>query len=148
MSVETIFRLFNEVGIINQLSTAVFHAKMPLGLHVSHFSVLNHFVRLGDGKTPLELARAFQVTKGTMTNTITVLSKNGFVRLEPHESDRRSKRVYITDKGRTFREEAIAALAPAIAQLSDKLDVAEIAAMLPALEKVRKALDEDRDSAP
>jgi DNA-binding MarR family transcriptional regulator len=35
----------------------------------SQFKVLNHLVRLGDGTTPAKLAKAFQITKGAMTNT-------------------------------------------------------------------------------
>ncbi|MFT5283071.1 MAG: hypothetical protein ACI94Z_001906, partial [Yoonia sp.] len=34
------------------------------------FKVLNHLVRLGDGITPAEFAKAFNVTKAAMTNTI------------------------------------------------------------------------------
>ena len=46
-----IFEFFNEIGIISQLSSALFSRTLPDGLHVSHFSILNHMVRLGDGRT-------------------------------------------------------------------------------------------------
>ena len=72
--VKLVFQFFNEVGIIQQLSATLFNKRLPEGLHVSHFSVLNHMVRLGDGKTPLALANAFQVTKATMTHTLSTLS--------------------------------------------------------------------------
>jgi hypothetical protein len=59
------FRLFNEIGIIEQLSRARFEARLPQGVTVPHFSVLNHLIRVEDGRTPLELATAFQVPKTT-----------------------------------------------------------------------------------
>ena len=139
------FQFFNEVGIIQQLSATLFNKRLPGGLHVSHFSVLNHLVRLGDGKTPRSLAGAFQVTKATMTHTLTTLSKRGFVKIVPHESDGRSKVVFLTEAGARFRQEAIESLAPTIQAFHDKIDWGKVAEMLPELQKIREALDENRD---
>ncbi len=140
-----VFQFFNEVGIINQLSTALFNRVLPDGIHASHFSVLNHFVRLGDGKTPLQLAEAFQVTKGTMTHTLATLSKRGFVRLAPHETDGRSKVVFITQEGRAFQRHAMESLLPVMQELGGKLDIDTMISMLPRLAGVRQVLDENRD---
>ena len=41
------FVLLNEIGIINQLSSARFEAALPNGLNQPQFSVLNNFARLG-----------------------------------------------------------------------------------------------------
>ncbi len=139
-----VFQFFNEIGIINQLATDVFQSNMPDGLHVSHFSVLNHLVRLGDGVTPLKITKAFQVTKGTMTNTLSVLSKRGLIRIAPHETDGRSKVVYLTDEGRAFQKQAIESLFPAIQRIDEKMDWARVIKTIPELERVRKILDEDR----
>ena len=111
------FQFFNEIGIIHQLAVSMFNRRLPDGLHVSHFSVLNHLIRLGDGRTPLALASAFQVTKGTMTNTLGTLLKRGLVEIRPHQTDGRSKLVFLTDAGRTFHGEAVASLMPAITAL-------------------------------
>ena len=140
-----IFQFFTEVGIINQLATAIFQKKMPEGLHVSHFSVLNHLVRVHDGVTPLRIANAFQVTKGTMTNTLSVLSKRNYIRIEPHETDGRSKVVFITDEGRAFQQKAISKLFPAIAEIDEKLDWERVIRIVPELERIRKVLDDNRD---
>ncbi|HNK68572.1 MAG TPA: helix-turn-helix domain-containing protein, partial [Flavobacteriales bacterium] len=43
------------------------------GMELSHFSVLNHLARTGEERTPAQLARAFHVTRGAMTNTLTKL---------------------------------------------------------------------------
>lgn len=139
------FQFFNEIGIIQQLATAAFQAKMPDGLHVSHFSVLNHLVRLKDGVTPLSIANAFQVSKGNMTNTLSVLSKRGLIRLAPHETDGRSKVVYLTGEGRIFQKQAIESLFPTIAALDEKVDWSRVIQIVPELERIRKVLDENRN---
>jgi DNA-binding MarR family transcriptional regulator len=139
-----LFQLFNEVGIINQLSSAIFQARLPDGLHVSHFSVLNHLVRLGDGKTPLAIANAFQVPKTTMTHTLAVLEKRGLIRMAPHETDGRSKVVFLTDAGRQVQKDAVAAMSDPLQKMADDLGLDEVLGLLPTLERVRMYLDENR----
>ena len=53
------FRLFNEIGILEQLNRPLLQAQIPLVVLVSHFAVLNHLIRVRNGQTLLELARAF-----------------------------------------------------------------------------------------
>lgn len=138
------FTLFTEVGIIGQLSRALFEARLPEGLLTVHFSIVNHLVRLGDGKTPLDIARAFQVPKTSMTHSLTVLERHGFIQLKPNPKDGRSKLVLLTDKGRTFRESAIAALGPDIAKMAQEIPEEDVTAILPALQKIREYLDANR----
>lgn len=140
-----IFAFFNEVGIVSQLSGALFGRLVPQNVHLSHFVVLNHLTRVGDGRSPAQIASALQVTKATMTHTLTVLTKHGFIALEPHATDGRSKVVKLTPAGRAFRESAIASMAPAFNYLADNISPAELMAALPVLEKVRKLLDAERD---
>lgn len=59
------FRLFNEIGIIGQLSRTLLEARLPPGFVMAQFTVLNHLVRMGDGRTPLAIAQAFQVPKNS-----------------------------------------------------------------------------------
>jgi DNA-binding MarR family transcriptional regulator len=105
-----IFALFNEIGIIEQLSRAMFEARLPKGVLVSHFAVLNHLIRVKDGRTPLELANAFQLPKTTLSHTLALLEKRGWIEMRPNPGDKRSKQVWITGDGRTFRDEAIGRL--------------------------------------
>jgi DNA-binding MarR family transcriptional regulator len=74
---------------------------------VPHFTVLNHLMRVEDGRTPLELARAFQVPKTTLP-LAGGAGEARWVEMKPNPDDGRSKRVWLTDAGRAFREEAIA----------------------------------------
>lgn len=138
------FQLLNEIGIINQLSTARFEALMPDGLTQPQFSVLNNFVRLGGVRTPAELADAFQVTRGAMTNTLKRLEASGLVDVKPSPSDGRSKIVRITAKGRRMRERAIAATAPELEAIVETLGESDLAQMLPKLIRLREYLDANR----
>jgi DNA-binding MarR family transcriptional regulator len=142
---ETLFRFFNEIGIIAQLSGNAFEKVMTGGMTLPQFSVLNHLVRLGGDRTPLQIARAMQVTKGTMTNTLGHLQRAGHITIRPDERDGRSKRVDITERGRAAREQAIAAMAPELAWLAQRIRLDDVAAALPLLEQVRKLLDERRN---
>ncbi len=142
---QALFQLFNEVGIIYQLATTLFNRKLPDGLHVSHFSVINHMCRLGDGSTPLQLANAFQVTKATMTNTLNKLSASEFIEIKPNPEDGRSKLVFLTKKGRDFREVAISALAPSLETFDQGLELERILKILPELQELREYLDRNRE---
>lgn len=139
------FVLFNEIGIIAQLSSAMFEARMPPGHLTSQFAVLNHLIRVRDGRTPLELARAFQVPKTTMTHTLGLLEKRGHVAIRPNPEDGRSKLVWLTEAGRTYREQALAAMGPDMAELAQVFSPDKAAALLPALTELRRILDERRN---
>lgn len=139
------FRFFNEIGIIEQLGRNQFERVMPDGLKIAQFTVLNHFVRLGDDRTPAELARAFQVTKGAMTNTLQRLEARRLIRIRPDPYDGRVKRVTITKAGIRVRNQAIAALAPVMAELKERFPEAAFERALPFLSSLRAALDAARD---
>jgi DNA-binding MarR family transcriptional regulator len=139
------FSLFNEMGIIEQLARAQLEARLPDGLITPHFTVLNHLVRVQDGRTPLDLARAFQVPKTTMTHTLAGLEGLGLVEMRPNPDDKRSKQVWLTEAGRRLREGTIAALIPEFADLARDFPAERVAAVLPALIELRQIMDARRD---
>ena len=143
-----LFRVLNEIGIIEQLSRNAFERVMPDGLKLSQFSVLNHFVRLGGARSPVELARAFQISKGAMTNTLQKLEAKGFVDVHADPKDGRGKKVSITPAGRKAREEAVRALHPQIQDLEHRVNMAEVKDLLPVLTRLREILDRARDPQP
>lgn len=139
------FALLYEVGIINQISTAFLEARLPGGLLVSHFGVISHLIRVRDGATPLELARAFQVAKTTMTHTLAGLEKHGLIEMRPNPDDKRSKQVWLTPAGKQFRDDALAKLVPLIGELGRRFSSKRVAAMLPELTEFRAVIDQLRD---
>lgn len=140
-----LFTFFNEIGIIEQLSRAAFEEVLPAGLRVSQFSVLNHLARLGDGKKPSDLANAFQVTKGAMTNTLTKLENRALVKVKADPKDGRGKQVFLTVKGRRARDQSIKALKPVLAELQEVFSARDFQSALPFLQDLRAHLDAARD---
>lgn len=139
------FKLFNEIGIIEQLSRNFLEAQLPDGLIAPHFSVLNHLIRVKDGQTPLVLARAFQVPKTSMTHTLAGLEKRGLVQMRPNPKDARSKQVWLTEAGRRVRDDTIARLGPEFISVGQAISPEKVQAVLPILEELRIYLDRARD---
>ena len=140
------FRVMNEIGIISQLGATMFERVMPGGMTLAQFTVLNRFVRIEGPSSPLELARAFQVTKGTMSSTLRRLEAHGWISVRADTADGRAKRVTITTSGRRARAEALQALKPVIAEL-DRVFGGRLGDALPFLVELRTWLDRRRDGA-
>jgi DNA-binding MarR family transcriptional regulator len=141
-----VFDFFNEIGIIGQLSQNALERALPGGLKMSHFVVLNHFARLGGARSPQDLARALQVTKGAMTNTLKRLEARGLVEVRPDPDDGRGKRVTLTDAGSKVRNEAIQAIAPSLQAVGERFTQERLKEALPLLREVRQYLDKTRDA--
>ncbi len=138
------YRIFNEIGIIDQLATTAFRQVLPAPLNTAMFGVLNNLVRLGDGKTPSQLASAFQVARPSMTATLEKLQRAGFVTIGPDSEDGRTKRVRITPEGRAARMQAVAATAVLFERIAPALDEIDQPALLAALQHLRATLDNAR----
>ena len=139
-----LFRLFTEIGIIEQLARNRWERVLPDGLKVSQFAVLNHLVRLGGAWSPARLARAFQVTKGAMTNTLQRLQARGLVVVTADPADGRGKLVRLTPAGRAMRERCLMTVEPLLSELARELSADDLATALPVLEKLRIYLDTHR----
>lgn len=140
------FQFFNEIGIIGQLSRTMMEARLPHGFLITHFSVLNHLIRVGDGRTPLAIANAFQLPKTSMTHTLAGLESAGMVEMKPNPKDGRSKQVWITEKGRNFRMDAITALSTDMEGFNQIFNMEKIGPILPVLAEIRTYLDKLRES--
>jgi DNA-binding MarR family transcriptional regulator len=140
-----LFDLFNEIGIIHQLTTTRLEAVLPDGLIAPHFTVLNHLTRVGEGTTPQRMARAFQVPKTSLTHTLQGLEKRGLIEMRRNPEDGRSKTVWLTEAGRSLRADTITKLAAHSRELMDKLDLARLSEIKPVLTELRIILDAARD---
>lgn len=139
------FSLFNEIGIVSQLSRALLDARLPEGLIGPHFAVLNHLIRVGDGRTPQELASAFQIPKTSLTNTLAVLEKHRLIKMKPNPKDGRSKCVWLTKKGEDTRNHTITDLAPKLMELLGDIPFDKIEILHSEMQNIRKIMDTNRD---
>lgn len=142
-----LFRLFTEIGILNQLATAELTRALGRSLGPSEFSVLTHFMRTDLAATPSYLAKAFQMAKPSMTAIIAKLERKGLVHVRAGAADRRRKFVRITDKGRERHRAALDALTPVLGARLKGFDPDAVGALVPALTALRIHLDAARNHA-
>lgn len=135
--------LFGELFMADQLARNRITKILPKGMQLSHFSVLNHLARVGDERTPAQLAKAFHVTRGAMTNTLARLEWAGHIHIRPDWEDARQKFVSISPSGRVARDSAVATVVPQIAEVAQALGVDRVRALLPVLRELRLRLEEE-----
>lgn len=83
-----------------------------LGLTRSQWWVLNHLFR-NNGATQSELADILEIEKATLGRLLDRMETKGWIRREEHATDRRAKRVFLTDEV----EPAVKAMRAAAADL-------------------------------
>lgn len=134
--------LFGELFVADQLARNRISKVLPKGMELSHFSVLNHLARVGDERTPAQLAKSFHVTRGAMTNTLAKLEWAGHVHIRPDWEDARQKFVAISPSGRSAREAALAGVVPLIAEVVQAIGADRVRALLPVLRELRIKLED------
>jgi len=112
-------------------------------MELSHFSVLNHLGRAGLERSPAQLAKAFHVTRGAMTNTLSKLEVAGYVHIRPDWDDARRKMVAISPAGRQARDAALAGIIPMISEVVTDLGSDRVRATLPILRELRAKLENE-----
>lgn len=137
--------LFAEVLIADQLSRNLISKALPRGMQISHFSVLNLLAHVNEERTPAQLAQAFHVTRGAMTNTLSRLEWAGHVHIRPDWDDARRKFVSISPAGRAARDAAIAAFMPLIGEVVRDIGVDRVRIALPVLRELRIRLEGSGD---
>jgi len=135
--------LFSEVFTADQLARNRISRALPKGMELSHFSVLNHLAHLNGERTPAQLADAFHVTRGAMTNTLSKLEWAGHVHIRPDWDDARRKFVSISPAGRSARDAALAAITPLIGDVVKALGPDKVRSVLPVLREFRVRLGEE-----
>lgn len=135
--------LFSEILTNEQLIRNQLGRVLPKGMEISHFSVLNHLARTSEERSPAQLAKAFHVTRGAMTNTLSKLEWAGYIHIRPDWDDARRKMVAISPAGRQARDVAMAAITPLVSELVTELGEEKVRATLPVMRKLRSKLGSD-----
>lgn len=137
------WRIFNWIGIIDQLATA--RAKRSLDelkLPFPQFVILNHFShRPNEAKTVTGVAAAMQQPQPGVTKTIQKLIARKLLKADPAPGDARSKLLTITPKGLEMHQRAIAAFVPQFAEVFSGWDDAEMEALVRQLDRLKVWLD-------
>ncbi len=134
--------LFSEMFMADHLVRSRIGKALPKGMELSHFSILHHLARCGGERTPADLARAFNVSRGAMTNTIGRLQQAGFIHVRPDWDDARKKLVAISPSGRKAWDMALASVAPVLAQAVSAIGEERLRGALPVMRELRQGLDE------
>jgi DNA-binding MarR family transcriptional regulator len=135
-------QVFDEIRYIEHLVRTTIARKLPVGMTYPQFEVMNHLSRRGDGVTPVEIARALQMTKNGLTNTLQRLHARELIRVEHCSSDLRRKRIWLTTPGRQAYAQCMAAIRPKMEDLRDGFTQKEFREVLPFLKALRTWLGE------
>ena len=135
-------QVFDEIRYIEHLVRTAIARKLPVGLTYPQFEVMNLLARRGDGITPLAIARALQMTKSSLTNTLQRLYARKLIRMEVCANDGRKKRIWISPEGRQAYGQAMVALRPRMEGLRDGFTQKEFREALPFLKALRNWLGE------
>lgn len=113
------------------------------GLSVSRFDVLNH-AGATEGRSQQQLADALLVTKGNICQLLDGMEAEGLVE---RRRQNRTKRIYLTDKGRQLRSELLRIQEEAIGTDLSALSPEETRTLLRLVRKLDHSLDRpDRSS--
>ena len=134
--------LFTELFMADQLARNRITKVLPPKMELSHFSVLNYLAQTSTPRTPAQIARTFNLTKGAITNTLSKLEIAGHVHVTPDWDDARRKQVTISPAGRRAHEAALDAIGPIIGEIVKKIGPKKVQDVLPVLREMRLQLTE------
>ena len=126
--------------MIDQLARGQIGRVLPKGMELSQFSVLNHLAHVQAERSPADLARVFNVTRGAMTNTLGKLEAAGYVHIRPDWDDARRKFVSISHSGEAARDASLEAVAPLLNDLAEQMGTDVLRDTLPVLREMRRKL--------
>jgi DNA-binding MarR family transcriptional regulator len=132
--------LVSELLAADQMMRARLSRALPKGMELSHFAVLNYLAQAREERSPAELARAFRVTRGAMTNTLSRLEWAGHIHVRPDWEDARRKCVALSPSGRAARDAAVAAVQPVMLQAMGATEPDRLRAALSVLREMRTTL--------
>jgi len=107
----------------------------PLGLAPAQFMTLLELWD-GDGLTQQDLRMRLDVEQATMANTLKRMERDGLITRRAHQSDKRARLVYLTDKARGLRDQALAAAAEQNANAMAGLSEAEHQQLIALMQQV------------
>ncbi|MCO7247017.1 transcriptional regulator SlyA [Halomonas sp. Mc5H-6] len=110
----------------------------PLGLTQTRWVTLYHLWRLGDGQPQCDLARAIGVEAPSLVRTLSQLEAQGLVERRACDSDRRSKRIHLTDAAMPLLEQIDSVAKEARKEMFEGLSEADLEQLGEWLERIEQ----------
>ena len=99
-----------------------------------------------DGKNQEDLSKILKIDKGTTARAIKKLEEEGYVRREKDDHDKRSNKVFLTQKGMDIKDDIHETLSQWESKISQSIDEEERILMIKLLKKVCSNIDTQEDS--
>ena len=113
-------------------------------LSLSDYDMI-HTVRHRPSVTQEELRRLYCLDKSTIARRAAKLEEAGYIRRLPNPEDKRRKQLFVTERGDALREAKVEAEAFYFDWLTAELTEAELAALVPLLDRLQlRSRDERR----
>ncbi len=106
-----------------------------IGMRASYRHVMKPLME-GDGLTQLDLVKITKLKAPTISITLRNMERDGIVRREKDDNDRRETHVYITDKGREMHAQVLAAYDKAEQIMLSGLSDTELGAIRTPMDKM------------
>lgn len=116
---------------------------MPRGMELSHFLVLDYLAQSDHEQNPADLAKALDLTRGAMTNTLGKLEQAGHVHIFQDWNDARRKLVSISPAGQRARNVTFEAIEPILDAAIAAIGEEEVEAALPVLRGMSRRFGRD-----
>ena len=136
--------LFSEITSIDHLFKSILNKKLPVGMEISHFSILNYLSYVDEENTPAQIAKTFNLTKGAITNTLNKLSQSGYIHIRPDWDDGRKKFINISPSGVKAKDQALNNILPLLDEIMYIVNPEKIALILPTLREIRILLNKEK----
>lgn len=135
------------LSIVSQLFTSRMNALLaPHEMTFTQFSVLNHLLRVadGDGQQISGVAKAVEAQQPAVTKIVAKFLKLGWVESMEIDGDRRTKKVKISDHGRSALLAIQADIGKDLSGIFGSLEGNELTAFVSSLKKIGMYLDQSR----
>jgi DNA-binding MarR family transcriptional regulator len=138
--------MVRELAIVHQLmTTRLNRALRPLGLTMTHTSLLMHLTGHPEGCTVGEIADAMEVNQPAVSKTVKALTDRGAVSVHLDAADARRRTVRLTAEGGALIGRAMQAMHPEATLGLQDLDDERLEALTGLLRTVRVRLDAARE---
>lgn len=96
---------FADLGVLERIATIIQtqqrQAAAQAGLQMVHYGILDYLSRANRfSNTPLAVAQWLGLTKGTVSQSITLLEKKGYLEKRADAKDKRRQHLILSEKGR------------------------------------------------